>query len=105
MRGRALLAQIARWVGWFAAGGAIASPGVYNMGGPDRVSRVDVAQAVAAFRGYDATRIKAVARASLPPSATASPPDIAMDSGRLAAVTGIAPSALQQMLSPTFERA
>lgn len=36
-----------------------------NVGGPDRVSRVQMAQAVAQFRGYDTSLIKAVSASSV----------------------------------------
>lgn len=68
------------------------------MGGPERLSRVDIALSVARWRGYPEERVKAVARSSLPPSSTASPPDIAMDSRRLAAVSGIAMTPLDEMV-------
>lgn len=38
---------------------------VYNMGGPERLSRVDMAQAVAAVRGHDPTLILPVPSASV----------------------------------------
>uniref|UniRef100_A0A7S3QP20 RmlD-like substrate binding domain-containing protein n=1 Tax=Dunaliella tertiolecta TaxID=3047 RepID=A0A7S3QP20_DUNTE len=39
--------------------------GVYNMGGPDRLSRLDMANEVAKVRGYDSSRIRGVASASV----------------------------------------
>ena len=63
--------------------------GVYNMGGADRVSRLDFAEAVAKHCGLETTCAKGVARSSLPPGPVASPPDISMDSSKLEQATGI----------------
>lgn len=38
---------------------------VLNVGGPDRVSRVQMAEAVAQFRGYDTSLIKSVSASSM----------------------------------------
>ena len=59
-----------------------AGPAVYNMGGPQRLSRVDMARAVAAARGHDAACILAAPAASVD-RGVASPADISMDSSRL----------------------
>ncbi|EOD20896.1 hypothetical protein EMIHUDRAFT_207895 [Emiliania huxleyi CCMP1516] len=78
------------------------SAGVYNMGGPERVTRVEVAEAVAAQGGYDAPQlIRPVARSSLPPAAraVASPPDISMDSTKLRSLTGHPATRLAEMVA------
>jgi len=78
------------------------SAGVYNMGGPERVTRVEVAEAVAAQGGYDAPLlIRPVARSSLPPAAraVASPPDISMDSTKLRSLTGHPATRLAEMVA------
>lgn len=79
------------------AGGCV---GVCNMGGPERLTRVDVANAVAAHRGYDAaTLVKSVNRKDVVPAgAVASPPDISMDSGKLLAAAGYPKTTLKEML-------
>ncbi len=66
------------------AGGGIslAAQRVFNMGGPERVSRVDMAEAVAAVRGHDPGSIQSVSSATVD-RGCASPPDISMDSARL----------------------
>lgn len=65
------------------------TPGrVYNMGGPDRLSRVDMAQAVAAARGRDTACIVAVPSASVA-RPVVSPADISMECGRLEAELGL----------------
>lgn len=72
--------------------------GVYNMGGADRVSRLDFAEAVAKHRGLDTSCAKGVARSSLPPGPVASPPDISMDSSKLEETTGIEMLGLADMI-------
>ena len=72
------------------------------MGGPERVTRVEVAEAVAAQGGYDAPQlIRPVARSSLPPAAraVASPPDISMDSTKLRSLTGHPATRLAEMVA------
>eukprot|EP00798_Chlamydomonas_sp_ICE-L_P009927 gene9927-7797_t len=51
--------------------------GTYNMGGPERLSRVDMAEKVAAYRGYDKSAILSVPSATIQ-RPVASPPDISM---------------------------
>jgi len=77
------------------------TPKTYNMGGPDRVSRVDMAKAVAAHlangdAALEAAYVGKIARASCEEAArlrgVAAPPDISMDSSALLAdVCGDAP--------------
>jgi dTDP-4-dehydrorhamnose reductase len=77
------------------------TPKTYNMGGPDRVSRVDMAKGVAAYLAngdatLEATYVGKIARASCEEAArlrgVAAPPDISMDSSALYAdVCGDAP--------------
>lgn len=55
---------------------------VYNLGGPQRLSRVDMARFVAGARGYDQALIKPVPSASVQ-RGVASPPDISMNIMRL----------------------
>ena len=72
--------------------------GVYNMGGADRVSRLDFAEAVAKHSGLQTSCAKGVARSSLPPGPVASPPDISMDSSKLEEATGIKMLGLADMI-------
>ena len=77
------------------------TPKTYNMGGPDRVSRVDMAKGVAAYLAngdatLEATYVGKIARASCREAkrlrGVAAPPDISMDSSALyAEVCGDAP--------------
>jgi len=61
--------------------------GVYNMGGPDRVSRYDMAQAVFEYFGYTQDKLIATEKSSMPPQAVQSPLDIAMNSSKLYELT------------------
>lgn len=72
--------------------------GVYNMGGADRVSRLDLAEAVAKHCGLETSCAKGVARSSLPPGPVVSPPDISMDSSKLEETTGIKMLGLTDMI-------
>jgi dTDP-4-dehydrorhamnose reductase len=55
---------------------------VFNMGGPERLSRVDMAKLVAEVRGYDAKHIVEVPSASVS-RGVASPSDISIDVSKL----------------------
>ncbi|OIW21946.1 hypothetical protein TanjilG_15765 [Lupinus angustifolius] len=61
-----------------------------NTGGPDRLSRVQMAEAVAQFRGYDTSIIKSVSASSVD-RGVKSPPDISMDITRLVQTLRINP--------------
>jgi hypothetical protein len=69
------------------------------MGGPERLSRIDVAHAVARARGHGTECARAVERATLPPGPVASPLDISMDSTALHRVTGVTPTPLAALLA------
>ena len=59
---------------------------VYNMGGPERLSRADMAEQLAEVRGHDRRRIRRCPAASIAGArGVASPADISMDSSALAA--------------------
>lgn len=78
--------DIVRVVGWLVESrdAAALRHCCLNMGGPDRLSRVGMARAVAAHCGLDTGCIEEVASATVA-RAAASPLDISMDSSRLAA--------------------
>lgn len=61
-----------------------------NVGGPDRVSRVQMAETVAAIRGYDHSLIKSVSALSVN-RGVVSPADISMNISKLIQVLGIVP--------------
>ena len=57
---------------------------IYNMGGPEPVSRMDMAQAVFRYFNYAPDKLVAAVKADLPPSSEVpSPLDITMDSSKL----------------------
>ncbi|CAI9101742.1 OLC1v1039139C2 [Oldenlandia corymbosa var. corymbosa] len=62
-----------------------------NVGGPDRVSRVQMAEAVAHVRGYKAALIKPVSASSVD-RGVKSPSDISMDTSKLIQTLGIKPT-------------
>ena len=97
--------DIVAWLQWFIAGGVARAPGVYCMGGPERLNRVQIARAVAQARGHSQAAINSVARSSVVSGGPPSPPDISMDSDRLATVTGIAAQPLAAMLATAFTSA
>ncbi|KAJ6806848.1 putative spore coat polysaccharide biosynthesis protein SpsK isoform X1 [Iris pallida] len=70
-----ILALTKRWIS-----GAEQMQLLLNVGGPDRLSRVQMAEAVADFRGYDHSLIKAVSASSVD-RGVVSPADISMDIG------------------------
>ncbi|XP_030486683.2 uncharacterized protein LOC115703592 [Cannabis sativa] len=61
-----------------------------NVGGPDRVSRVQMAEIVADVRGYDKSLIKSVSASSID-RGVKSPADISMDITKLVQTLGISP--------------
>ncbi|XP_059458889.1 uncharacterized protein LOC132188452 [Corylus avellana] len=61
-----------------------------NVGGPDRVSRVEMAEAVAHIRGYDTSLIKAVSASSVD-RGVKSPADISMNITKLVQTLNISP--------------
>ena len=100
------LVQIIRWAA--LQGGAASHAGVYNMGGPERLTRVDVAREVvkrmapapslASVNGLP-PYFRGVSKASLGDMGVASPPDISMDSSRVAALSGVALTPLDVMVA------
>ena len=85
---------------WAIAGGAVAAPGVYNMGGPQSLSRDAIARAVARHQRLDAAGIRAVPRAG--GGGVRSPPDITMDSTKLERAAGLRFRPLAEMLAPAL---
>lgn len=76
--------------------------GVFNMGGPERLSRVDIAMAVAEVRGYDPGCIEAVPAASVA-RGVASPSDISMDSSLLEHSLGMTMTPINDALRLIFD--
>lgn len=61
-----------------------------NVGGPERVSRVQMAEAVAQIRGYSSSLIKAVSASSVD-RGVKSPADISMDTSKLVQTLNVSP--------------
>ena len=105
------LVQIIRWAA--LQGGASSHAGVYNMGGPERLTRVDVAREVvkaltpapslAVANGLP-PYFRGVSKASLGDMGVASPPDISMDSSRVAALSGVALTPLDVAVAMALPR-
>lgn len=62
--------------------------GTYNLGGPERLSRADMGDCVAALGGHPRHRARRVPSASVA-RPVASPADISMDSGKVQAALGL----------------
>ncbi|XP_047978132.1 methionine adenosyltransferase 2 subunit beta-like [Salvia hispanica] len=73
-----------------------------NVGGPDRVSRVQMAEAVAHARGYSTSLIKQVSASSVD-RGVKSPCDISMDITKLVQTTGISPTCFAEGVRLTLE--
>lgn len=83
---------------FFIKGGAVAKPGVYNMGGPAALSRHQIAMATAKSRHLDASCARPILRSAMPPGPVASPPDISMDSDVLHRLTSVTATPLDEIL-------
>ncbi|CAN4125718.1 unnamed protein product [Withania somnifera] len=73
-----------------------------NVGGPDRVSRVQMAEAVAHIRGYDLSLIKSVSSSTVH-RGVKSPADISMDITRLMQTLNMSPTAFMDGVKLTLE--
>ncbi|KAF8779484.1 hypothetical protein HU200_002531 [Digitaria exilis] len=73
-----------------------------NVGGPDRVSRLQMAESVAAVRGYNHCIIKSVSASSVN-RGVASPPDISMDITKLTQMLSIKPISFEGGVKATLE--
>lgn len=104
-RSPVLVHDITRIVAWLLSGksgeGWPLAPGVYNMGGPDRLSRADMVAAVAAHRGLSQACVERAPSASVQ-RAAASPLDISMDSGKLQAALPFALTPFARGLDAVF---
>ncbi|KAK6142839.1 hypothetical protein DH2020_023187 [Rehmannia glutinosa] len=75
---------------------------ILNVGGPDRLSRVQMAEAVAHVRGYNTSLIKPVSASSVD-RGVKSPSDISMDITKLIQTTGISPTSYTEGVRLTLE--
>ncbi|RRT75748.1 hypothetical protein BHE74_00023309 [Ensete ventricosum] len=73
-----------------------------NVGGPNRVSRFQMAETVARIRGYNHSLIKSVSASSVNRGVT-SPADISMDISLLIRVLGINPCSFEDGVRSTLE--
>ncbi|ONK64057.1 uncharacterized protein A4U43_C07F21650 [Asparagus officinalis] len=73
-----------------------------NVGGPDRLSRAQIAETVADVRGYSRLPIKAVSASSVN-RGVVSPADISMDISRLIQVLGITPISFKDGVRSTLK--
>lgn len=78
--------------------------GTFNAGGPDRLSRLGIAEAVAAHCGHSMDSVEAAASASVTRAAP-SPLDISMDSSKLAAQLPFALTPFTAALAELFPSA
>ena len=76
--------------------------GVFNMGGPESISRFDMAKAVFEHLGYDTKHLIAKEKADLPPSDVPSPLDITMDSSKLHSLFRRSFLSLDDIVKATF---
>ncbi|XP_040371850.1 uncharacterized protein LOC112181020 isoform X2 [Rosa chinensis] len=73
-----------------------------NVGGPDRLSRVQMAETVADIRGYNLSLIKSVSASSVD-HGVVSPADISMDISKLVQTPGISPISFGNGVRLTLE--
>lgn len=82
-----------------ARGWPAGAAGAYNLGGPERLSRADIARAVVAEAAPGRERELVVPTARDPRRfAVASPADISVDSSRLVALTGLRRTPLRETM-------
>uniref|UniRef100_A0ACD5ZCN5 Uncharacterized protein n=1 Tax=Avena sativa TaxID=4498 RepID=A0ACD5ZCN5_AVESA len=74
-----------------------------NVGGPDRVSRLQMAESVADARGYSHSTIKSVSASSVN-RGVASPPDISMDITKLTQMLSIQPVTFKDGVRAILDR-
>ncbi|CBI40288.3 hypothetical protein VitviT2T_023976 [Vitis vinifera] len=91
---------LALTTGWIAEGKQMKL--ILNAGGPDRVSRAQIAETVADVRGYDTSLIKPVSASSVD-RGVKSPVDISMDITELIQTLHISPTSLRVGVQLTLE--
>lgn len=77
------------------------APRVFNVGGPERLNRVDMALTVAQVRGYDPALVLPGSAASVPRNC-ATPEDISMDGSKLQRELGLQLTPFAQALQRVF---
>lgn len=91
---------LALTTGWIAEGKQMKL--ILNAGGPDRVSRAQIAETVADVRGYDTSLIKPVSASSVD-RGVKSPVDISMDITELIQTLHISPTSFRAGVQLTLE--
>jgi dTDP-4-dehydrorhamnose reductase len=89
---------------WFvvAAKETLVGSGIYNMGGPDSKSRMELAQVVFGHLNYDPKHLIAAKKADQPAGPVQSPLDIGMSSLKLLESTGLSFRQLPEVLKDIF---
>ncbi|XP_010523033.1 PREDICTED: methionine adenosyltransferase 2 subunit beta [Tarenaya hassleriana] len=85
---------------WLSDGGPMQL--VLNAGGPDRLSRVQMAEAIAEVRGHDSSLIKPVSATSVD-RGVVSPADISMDVTKLIQTLQISPTSFREGVRLTLQ--
>jgi len=94
--------DVIRTISHFLKHGTRVNPGIYNLGGPESLSRCDLALGVAEHCGFDVHLAIEAEKAGLPPGPVPNPLDISMVSSKLFNVTGIPMTGLEKILEVTF---
>ena len=81
--------DVIRTLSHFLKVGTRVHPKIYNLGGPESLSRYDLALGVAEHCGFDAALLVEAEKAPLPPSPVPNPLNISMVSSNWFNVTGI----------------
>jgi dTDP-4-dehydrorhamnose reductase len=98
------VADVVAVIQWLVANdNAAAAAGTFNLGGPQSVSRLEMAEAVFSFSGYDKRYLVAKEKAALKdPPQVPSPLDISMDNIKITELTQQKFQTLEEMVKATF---
>jgi dTDP-4-dehydrorhamnose reductase len=88
---------------WLAANDNAVAAGIFNLGGPQSASRLEMAEAVFSYSDYDKKYLIAKQKASLQdPPQVPSPLDISMDNSKITELTQRKFQVLEEMVRATF---
>jgi dTDP-4-dehydrorhamnose reductase len=98
------VADVVAVIQWLVANdNAVALAGTFNLGGTQSVSRLEMAEAVFSYSGYDKRYLIAKEKAALKdPPQVPSPLDISMDNSKITELTQRKFHTLQEMVRATF---
>jgi dTDP-4-dehydrorhamnose reductase len=97
------VADVVAVIQWLIANGNAAAAGTFNLGGAQSVSRLEMAEAVFSYSGYDKRYLIAKEKASLKdPPQVPSPLDISMDNSKITELTQRNFQTLEEMVRATF---